>query len=135
MSPTGKRRGRRGAKRTADQKREAWAQHRRKTRRALGQNFLKDQRTARRIVEEARVTDEDLVVEFGAGAGMLTRSLSERARKVVAVEYDPLWATPLKLGFAAVGNVEVVAADALSVSLPEEPFRVVANVGSLPISC
>lgn len=114
MSSTDKRR-------SADQKRGVWDQQRRKIRRELGQNFLKDKRTAREIVRAAGVTDEDLVVEFGAGAGMLTRSLSERARRVVAVEYDPLWAASLGQSFAADERVEVVAADALSVPLPEEP--------------
>ena len=96
--------------------------------RELGQNFLKDERLAKKIVKEARVTDKDLVVEFGAGTGMLTRSLSERARKVVAVEYDPLGAARLKQRFATRNNVDVVTADALSVCPPEEPFRIVANV-------
>ncbi len=128
MSPTDERRSRRGAKRTANHKRVVWDRQRRKTRRELGQNFLKDERLARRIVKEAKVTDKDLVVEFGAGAGMLTRPLSEQARKVVAVEYDPLWASRLKQSFAARNNVEVATADALSVRLPKEPFRIVANV-------
>jgi 23S rRNA (adenine-N6)-dimethyltransferase len=128
MSPTDKRRNRRGAERPANQKCVVWDRQRRKTRRELGQNFLKDERLARKMVKEAGVTGKDLVMEFGAGAGMLTRPLSERARKVVAVEYDPLWAARLKRSFAARNNVEVVAADALSVRLPEEPFRVLANV-------
>jgi 23S rRNA (adenine-N6)-dimethyltransferase len=80
------------------------------------------------VVKEAGVTDTDLVVEFGAGAGMLTRALSKNARKVVAVEYDPFWAARLKQSFEADENVEVIAADALRVSLPEDSLRVVANV-------
>src|SRR4051794_16654185 len=128
MSPTDKRYSRRSEKRTTNQKHRVWDQQRRKMRRDLGQNFLKDKRIAQRIVKEAGVTYRDLVVEFGAGTGMLTRSLSERACRVLAVEYDSLLADRLKRDFAADERVEIVAADALSLPLPKEPFRVVANV-------
>lgn len=90
MSPTDKRRSRRdskrNAKRTANQECEVWDQHQRKRRRELSQNFLKDEQLAKKIVTVAGVTDRDLVVEFGAGAGIITRSLSKKARRVVAVE-------------------------------------------------
>jgi 16S rRNA A1518/A1519 N6-dimethyltransferase RsmA/KsgA/DIM1 with predicted DNA glycosylase/AP lyase activity len=48
----------------------------------LGQNFLKHEGVAKEIVEEAGVTDRDLVVEIGAGSGMLTRACPPgRARR------------------------------------------------------
>jgi hypothetical protein len=73
-SPADKRRNYRKSKRTADQQeQEAWNQQERKRRRNLGQNFLKDARVAKRIVKESGVTNTDLVVELGAGSGMLTR--------------------------------------------------------------
>lgn len=46
----------------------------------------------------------------------------------MAVEYDSFWAARLKQTFSADKNVEVMAGDALSVDLPNEPFRAVANV-------
>lgn len=128
MSPTDKRRSRSAAKRSANCKHEVWDGEQRKRRRELSQNFLKDQRLEARIVKEGRVKDTELVVEFGAGSGIMTRPLAEKAAKVMAVEYDPVWAARLEQGFAVKENVEVVAADALCVRLPEEPYRVVANV-------
>ena len=59
---------------------------------------------------------------------MLTRPLSKKARRVVAVEYDAFLAARLKQSFAADENVEVLAGDALSVDFPDEDFRVLANV-------
>lgn len=115
-------------KRTANQPSEVWSTHQRQQRRELGQNFLKHEKTARRIVREAGVTDQDLVVEIGAGSGILTRPLADEARRVIAIERDPRWASRLKRSFAATENVEVVVADALSTPLPDEPFRVVASV-------
>ena len=128
MSPADKRRGSGSSRRAADRGRRAWDQQQRERRRQLSQNFLKDERIAKRVVREAGVTDRDLVVELGAGAGMLTRPLSKRARRVVAVEYDAFLAARLEQSFAANENVEVLAGDALSVDLPNEDFRVVANV-------
>lgn len=140
MSHSDERRNQRTSKRRAEravsEERRAWDQQQRKRRRKLSQNFLKDEQIAKKIVREAGVADTDLVVELGAGAGMLTRALSEKARKVVAVEYDSLWVAHLKRIFSADENVEVTAGDALSVNLPKEPFRVVANIPfhlSMPI--
>src|SRR3712207_2187577 len=115
-------------KRTTDQPREVWTTQRRRQRREMGQNFLKHEKTARRIVREAGVTDQDLVVEIGAGSGVLTRPLAGEAGRVIAIERDPRWASRLKRILAAGENVEVVVGDALSAPLPDEPFRVVANV-------
>jgi 23S rRNA (adenine-N6)-dimethyltransferase len=109
-------------------KREKWDGDRRRIRRELGQNFLEDRRTARRIVAESGVEGNDLVVELGAGGGMLTRQLARVAGRVVAVEYDPDWVLRLRERFSDDDNVLVVYADALKVSFPEEPFTVVANV-------
>lgn len=132
MSHSGKRRSQRtskhNAKRAASQERGTWNQKQRKRRRKLSQNFLKDEWIAEKIVREAGVTDRDFVVEFGAGAGMITRALSKKARKVLAVEYDPFWVAQLKQTFSANENVQVVAGDALSIDLPYEPFRIVANL-------
>jgi 23S rRNA (adenine-N6)-dimethyltransferase len=112
------------AKRDADH----GTKNRGRKRRELGQNFLKERRIARRIVAGSGADNDDLVVELGAGGGMLTRELARVAGKVVAVEFDPYWATHLERRFSDVGNVLVVRGDALEVRLPEEPFMVVANI-------
>jgi 23S rRNA (adenine-N6)-dimethyltransferase len=122
------RRGKRAAKLSAHLGREKWSGRRKKSRRELGQNFLKDRRVARRIVTESGVGKGDLVVELGAGGGMLTRELARASRRVVAVEYDPYWAMRLRERFSDDDNVRVVQGDALTVTLPKEPFVVVANI-------
>jgi 23S rRNA (adenine-N6)-dimethyltransferase len=123
-----RRRDGRYEKHDAKYKREKWNGDRRRIRRELGQNFLEDRRTARRIVAESGVDGNDLVVELGAGGGMLTRHLARIAGRVVAVEYDPYWVLRLRERFSADGNVLVIHGDALKVSFPEEPFTVVANI-------
>jgi 23S rRNA (adenine-N6)-dimethyltransferase len=77
-------------------------------------------------VRAAGVGPRDLVLDLGAGTGRLTSPLAGVARKVVAVELDPLLADRLRRrGWS---NVEVIEGDAVEMALPREPFRVVANV-------
>ena len=87
-------------------------------RKRWGQNFLADPRTAERIVDAARVTAADTVLEIGPGEGALTRPLAARARCVVAVEIDPLRAAALAGEFGPGGPVHIFQGDIL-----ERPFR------------
>ena len=121
----------RSVKRNANHGRRTWSEwsnQQRKSRRELGQNFLKDKRVARQIAVQSGVGKDDFVVEFGPGGGMLTGQLAKKARKVMAVEYDPRWVSHLKARFSQYENVKVVHEDALRMELPSQPFRVVANV-------
>jgi hypothetical protein len=54
--------------------------------------------------------------------------LARAAGRVVAVEYDPYWATRLEERFLGDENVRVLRADALTVRFPDEPYVVVANI-------
>ena len=94
----------------------------------LGQHFLAGGWLAAELVEQAGVGPGDLVVEIGAGTGVLTEALARRAGRVVAVEYDPRLAERARGRLAGFGNVRVVTADALTLPLPRRPFRVVANL-------
>jgi 23S rRNA (adenine-N6)-dimethyltransferase len=119
---------RRRDERRAKRGRGRWGDEQRKRRRELGQNFIGDGRVAERVVTESGVGKDDLVVELGAGGGMLTRQLAKAARRVMAVEYDPYWAAQLRERFSGDDNVRVVQGDAMTAKLPEEPFLVVANL-------
>ena len=94
----------------------------------LGQHFLAGGWLAAELVEQAGVGAGDLVVEIGAGTGVLTEALARRAGRVVAVEVDPRLAGRARSRLAPYGNVSVVTADALELPLPRRPFRVVANL-------
>jgi len=78
-------------------------------------------------VEAASVCRDDLVVEFGAGYGRLTKQLALRAGRVIAVEVDVPLAARLARRFRNQPNVTVLSADALSVPLPRRSFKVVSN--------
>jgi len=101
----------------------------------LGQNFVVDPGTVRRIVTLADLRPDDVVLEVGPGFGSLTLALLPAVRRVVAVEVDPVLAAELPRTVAArapglAGRIEVVTADAAKVaSLPgEPPSALVANL-------
>ncbi|WP_069386666.1 16S rRNA (adenine(1518)-N(6)/adenine(1519)-N(6))-dimethyltransferase RsmA [Cellulosimicrobium cellulans] len=101
----------------------------------LGQNFVHDGGTVRKIVRAADVQPGQRVVEVGPGLGSLTLGLLEAGASVVAVEIDPVLARRLPTTVAEhvpdLGDrLEVVGADALEVtSLPgEPPTALVANL-------
>lgn len=93
-----------------------------------GRHFLKSRRIAAELVDQAGVGADDLVLEIGAGTGRITEALAARARRVIAVEIDPDLSRKLRRTFATDSNVEVLAADVLLVSAPQEPFRAFGNV-------
>jgi 23S rRNA (adenine-N6)-dimethyltransferase len=94
----------------------------------LGQHFLVGGWLAAELVEQAGVGAGDLVVEIGAGTGVLTEALAQRAGRVVAVERDPWLAERTRARLASYANLRVVTADALTLHVPRRPFRVVANL-------
>ena len=100
-----------------------------------GQNFVIDANTVRRIVRESGITGDDVVVEVGPGLGSLTLALLEVARRVIAIEIDPLLAERLPATIAAYApdqadRFEVVLADAMRVeAVPgPPPTALVANL-------
>jgi 16S rRNA (adenine1518-N6/adenine1519-N6)-dimethyltransferase len=100
----------------------------------LGQNFVIDGNTIRRIVTAAKLDPDETVLEVGPGLGSLTLGLLDAARRVVAVEIDPKLAkrlpeTVAKWRPGAVDRFDLVLADALKVTdLPQEPSAIVANL-------
>ncbi len=100
----------------------------------MGQNFVTDPNTVRRIAAAARLTDDDIVLEVGPGLGSLTLALLPYARTVVAVELDPVLAEQLPVTvrerlpkFAE--RLITVHEDAMRITeLPVAPTALVANL-------
>lgn len=87
----------------------------------LGQNFLVDRRALADIVAAAEVGPDDTVLEVGAGLGVLTRALAERARRVVALEIDGRLLPALRESLAGHDHVEVRRQDAMRFDHGELP--------------
>ena len=103
----------------------------------LGQNFVHDANTVRKIVTASGVGRDDTVIEVGPGLGSLTLPLLDAAGRVVAVEIDPVLAARLPRTVAERAPrlaelLTVVGADALAVSAADlgepSPTALVANL-------
>jgi len=84
-----------------------------KPRRKLSQSFLVDQNVIKKIVVTAAISPEDIIVEIGAGIGVLTEELAQKCRKIIAVELDENLIEVLKDKLAAYNNVEIHSGDIL----------------------
>jgi 16S rRNA (adenine1518-N6/adenine1519-N6)-dimethyltransferase len=98
----------------------------------LGQNFVIDPNTIRKIVGAADLSPRDKVVEIGPGLGSLTLGLLEKVNSLAVIEFDSRLADRLKqtLDQRASGHkCHIIAADAMNVTeLPFEPDALVANL-------
>jgi 16S rRNA (adenine1518-N6/adenine1519-N6)-dimethyltransferase len=112
--------------------------------RSLGQNFVVEPNTVRRIVELAEVGAGDRVVEIGPGVGSLTRALREGGASVTAVEVDDVLVGVLAevTGGYSSDRVRIVHADAMETDwntlLGGAPWALVANLPyniSVPLIC
>lgn len=103
---------------------------------SLGQNFLIDDNVIDRILEGARLSETDRIIEVGPGIGTLTREMGKVAENLVAIEIDKTLIPILKETLADLDNVEVVNEDILKVDvqglinekLNGGPVKLVANL-------
>ena len=96
--------------------------------RPRGRHSLRSRAFADALVRDARVAPGTLVLDLGAGDGLLTRAALDAGARVRAVELDPAALRQLQTRFGADPRVELVAGDATAVTLPNAPFAVVANL-------
>ena len=102
-------------------------------RKSLGQNFLRDDTTARKIAAAIDPQPEDAVLEIGPGEGALTRHLAGRCRSLAVVDMDARAVSAMNAMFPG-GGVEVILGDFLAIDLDafagRHPgrFRVVGNI-------
>lgn len=97
----------------------------------LGQNFLADRGAAEKIVDALGDISRQLVVEIGPGKGALTSSLVERAGRLIAIEYDRILATELRVRYAQNRNVEILEGDVLKVDFATVLHRTIGPLNDL----
>ena len=95
----------------------------------LSQHFLRSPKLALILIGHSNLKKRDLVVEIGAGSGVITSALAHRVRQVIAVEPDHITAAKLRenLKKREIANVTVVEKDFLEMELPSEPYKVFSN--------
>lgn len=99
---------------------------------ALGQNFVIDQNTIRRIVRLAEISRADRIIEVGAGVGTLTLGLAEAAEHVTAIELDRRLIPALEEVLTGTDNVDIVQGDAMDLDyaplIARGAHRLVSNL-------
>lgn len=100
-----------------------------KTKKRLGQNFLVSENTIKSIIEHANISNEDTVIEIGAGMGFVTEQLVKHAKQVIAVELDEDAIKELKK--IPCDNLTIIHQDILKTNLKDlvdEKIKIVANI-------
>ncbi len=112
--------------------RDLLSAHNMRPNKSFGQNLLIDRAVLLRIIEAAAIESSDQVLELGAGTGVLTRELAERARRVVAVELERDMLELLAETTREYTNVELLARNLLYVDPMElfgqTTYKLVANL-------
>ena len=95
----------------------------------LDQNFLRSPKLALFLIGHSNIKKRDLVIDIGAGSGVITSALAKRCKKVIAIEKDAETAKRLKENLVKqnITNVEVFEGDFREMKLPDEPYKVFAN--------
>lgn len=94
----------------------------------FSQNFLSNQPLVEQLVSQAGFSQNDTVLDIGAGSGSITRALASRAGHVTAYEADEQLATALVGAFLMKPSVQVVMGDFMAAELPLGVYKVFANI-------
>jgi len=95
---------------------------------ANSQNFLKSGALVDRLLATSSIERGDLVLDLGAGTGVITDSLTKHGCRVIAVEQAPLLASHLRNRFAHIPHVQVLQCDLLHAPLPWCRYNVFSNI-------
>lgn len=93
-----------------------------------GQHLMHNKKLLYEMIDRANVSSKDTVLELGAGKGALTTKLSQRAKKVLAVEYDTKFVDILKRKTAMHSNTTIIHQDIMKIRMPKDKFVVVSNI-------
>ena len=99
-----------------------------KLRRRLSQNFLHSRKLISKLLDKSFIGKNDIVLEIGAGKGIITEQLIVRAKHVLAIELDSYWFNYLRTKFSNVNNLNLYQGNFLGFSLPRSPYKVFANI-------
>jgi len=94
----------------------------------LAQNFLKSSKLVRSLLDKSSIARNDIVYEIGPGRGIITAELARTARKVIALEKDPILARQLRSRFQDDENVEIIACDFLQFHILDRDYKIFANI-------
>lgn len=92
------------------------------------QHFLRNPRLIAELIGHSNIRRGDLVIDIGAGSGAITAVLARRCQQVLAYENEQGILNKLQQNMRRHKNVKVIAQDFLLAKLPDEPYKVFANI-------
>jgi 16S rRNA (adenine1518-N6/adenine1519-N6)-dimethyltransferase len=105
-----------------------------KPKKSLGQHFLIDRNILKKVVQTAKINEDDVVLEVGPGLGEMTMELCKKAKKVIAIEIDLNLIKILKEKLLKYPNIELIEGNILEIDFLKiyksegKPLKVVANL-------
>jgi 23S rRNA (adenine-N6)-dimethyltransferase len=93
----------------------------------LSQHFLRSPKLAGFLIGHSNIKKRDVVIDIGAGSGVITSALARRCKQVIAVEPDAETAALLRKNTKRCDNVVIVEKDFLEMELLDGPYKIFAN--------
>ena len=93
----------------------------------LSQHFLRGPKLAGFLIGHSNIKKRDIVLDIGAGSGVITAALARRTKQVIAIEPDHETAEKLRKNVSKYENVQIIEQDFMEYDLPEGDYKVFAN--------
>ena len=93
----------------------------------LSQHFLRGPKLAGFLIGHSNIKKRDVVLDIGAGSGVITAALARRCKQVIAIESDHETAEKLRKNVGKYENVTVIEQDFMEYELPEGEYKIFAN--------
>ena len=93
----------------------------------LSQHFLRSPKLAGFLIGHSNIKKRDVVIDIGAGSGVISSALARRCKQVIAVEPDAETAALLRKNTKRFDNITIVEEDFLVMELPDGPYKIFAN--------
>ena len=93
----------------------------------LSQHFLRGPKLAGFLIGHSNIKKRDVVIDIGAGSGVITAALARRCKQVIAIEPDHETAELLRKNVEKYENVTIVELDFMEYQLPDGDYKIFAN--------
>ncbi|OGC49515.1 hypothetical protein A2W32_00775 [candidate division WWE3 bacterium RBG_16_37_10] len=94
---------------------------------SFSQNFINNPNLIKRLIKQSDISISDIVIEIGAGKGVITKQLCKTCKHVIAIEIDSNLYNQL-LNNLKIGNITLINNNILRVNLPKTGYKVFSNI-------